>query len=728
MIIKIFFRLLPIFCLLGCTKIYWDENWIYEGIVTVPQEQVIRIESVPPSPVWLDGNYAGETPLEIRLPYSISQIRTLKQQYRETSGIKEVLDQKERVLPMPQPVSHVLHLKAPGYQDAFVPLEIPSEKAEIQVTLKKKTSAHCQIDCRLSFKTRKSDLETIGQIMAGYGFKPGFKAAPDQPAQINPDDLYEQTFEAVVFDSEAFQNLLGEIFSRAKEKNIVLNVRNFKAEADFAANPKREFRAVWVAYLDWPRSEKNPDAQKAAFIQMLDGFQRFNLNAVIFQIRTECDALYRSDLEPWSRLLTGVQGRDPGYDPLAFAVQEAHRRGMELHAWINPFRTRLSQRCDSSSGTAPGHISKTHPEWVLTFRMPEGCYEMLDPGIPQVRKYISDVVKDIVQRYPVDGIHFDDMFYPYPTPGFRGIGSEDRETSRRHNPGGEAVEDWRRQNINSLIAEVNQSIKAAKPYVRFGVSPFGIWKSGNPEGVSGMSAYHAIYADALAWLNNQSVDYLSPQLYWKTGGSPDYEKLVSWWASAGGRGARHIYPGQFLYLIRPSQTASKSGQPETPQEIVEQIYLNRDYRDKNVLGNVFYRTLNQDDLLLGPEELTAQLGEGLYATPALPPVMPWLTASPASPPHGLRFDPSRPGTLVWEDAGVKKYAIYYARSEDLLTGASLQTAGNLIGLTGENSWQIKKNISIRKGDVIFVTTLSENNAESPPSEPVRIETPPDSGR
>jgi len=281
--------------------------------------------------------------------------------------------------------------------------------------------------------------------------------------------------------------------------------------------PAREFRGAWiatVANIDWPSKPGLGVAeQKAELIALLDRAAQLKLNAIIFQVRPACDAMYVSPLEPWSEYLTGAMGRapQPFYDPLAFAIGEAHRRGLELHAWFNPFRA-LHPR--ARSPVAPNHISRTHPGWVRKY----GDQLWLDPGEPAARDYVLSVVMDVVRRYDVDGVQFDDYFYPDPekdTAGRELVFPDDATWRKFGLPGGFlSRDDWRRANVNQFIQRVYQSIKAVKPRVKFGVSPKGIWRPGYPQQIRGMDAYAKIYADSRKWLANGWLDYFSPELYW----------------------------------------------------------------------------------------------------------------------------------------------------------------------------------------------------------------------
>ncbi|WP_083470366.1 glycoside hydrolase family 10 protein [Rufibacter tibetensis] len=371
--------------------------------------------------------------------------------------------------------------------------------------------------------------------------------------------------------------------------------------------PNREFRGVWVATvanLDWPVRGASAESQKAALRTMFDKIKEANLNVVFFQVRTECDAFYKSSNEPWSRFLTGVQGKDPGYDPLAFAIEEAHARGLELHAWFNPYRV---STVPNPAVYNAQHVSKARPEWLLSF--PNGK-KILNPGLPEVRQYITSIIKEVTQNYDIDGVHFDDYFYPYPEGTFLGIAQEDAQTYRQYGADFTNIKDWRRHNVNETMRLVNAQIKALKPHVRFGVSPFGIWKNGEPAGTSGMDAYNAIYADALHWLDNHYLDYVTPQLYWAIGGRQDYRKLLYWWSEKAYNASRHLYPGHIVH-----QTGF------TTEEVPHQIEITRSNQAKNALGSVIFRAANLEK---NTHLISTSFKAATFRLPAAPPAMEWI--------------------------------------------------------------------------------------------------------
>ena len=476
-----------------------------------------------------------------------------------------------------------------------------------------------------------------------------------------------------------------------------------------APMPKREFRGAWiatVANLDWPVRGEAPDRQKALLVRMLDGLKDAGINAVFFQVRTECDALYDSAIEPWSYWLTGQQGKapDPWYDPLAFAVKEAHKRGLELHAWFNPYR---ASRDTATYEPSPQHVRVTRPEWIMAF----GKLLILDPGRAAVRDHVTNVVMDVVRRYDIDGVHMDDYFYPYPPDD---IGTEDAATFEAESRGFTSLAEWRRDNVNSLIAQLADSIWAEKPAVKFGISPFGIWRDGVPVGIRGMDAYEAIYADPLAWVEAGTVDYLIPQLYWPFGGAQDYGKLAPWWSHQ--VQDRHLYIGQALHR---TDSRSYSGTPFTPEEIPAQIRLNR--KTASILGNVFFRARNITHF--SSHGIVDRLRTDFYRYPALTPSMPWKSVAKPGVPRGLRLRWQGGGalTLSWDPAqGAGRYAVYRVVSDavpDLATAA--RDARNLLAVTGRTTLADRPGLA-SDPYFYFVQAVGDNSLESGPGNAVSV--------
>ena len=290
--------------------------------------------------------------------------------------------------------------------------------------------------------------------------------------------------------------------------------------------PKREFRGAWIQAVNGQFSGIPTEKLKQTLIDQLNSLQGAGINAIIFQVRPEADALYASQLEPWSRFLTGVQGQAPSpyWDPMQFMIDECHKRGMEFHAWINPYRVKTSLKSELS----PNHLYNIHPEWFVTYNN----QLFFDPALPESRRHICMVVADIVSRYDVDAIHMDDYFYPYPA---KGMDFPDDASFARYGGGFTNRADWRRSNVNILIQKIHETIRGLKPWVKFGISPFGIYRNekNDPLGskTNGLQNYDDLYADVLLWARNGWVDYNIPQIYWQIGHpAADYETLVKWWA------------------------------------------------------------------------------------------------------------------------------------------------------------------------------------------------------
>ena len=384
----------------------------------------------------------------------------------------------------------------------------------------------------------------------------------------------------------------------------------------------REMRAAWiatVANIDWPSEPGLPVAQqKAELRSLLNRAVQLNLNAVFFQVRPAADALYESSLEPWSEFLTGEQGKAPApyYDPLAFAVEEAHRRGLELHAWFNPFR---AYHFTAKSELAENHIKNTNPGLVVKY----GRYWWIDPGQPGGRRHSLNVILDVVKRYNIDGVHLDDYFYPYAEKDRRGrdIPFPDAASYRHYvnENGNMGKGDWRRQNINQFVETLHTEIKKIKPYVLFGISPFGIWRPGNPAQIKGYDAYANIYADARKWFREGWVDYLSPQLYWPVDQqAQSYPVLLKWWEQQN-RFDRHLWPG--LYT-------SKVGNSWNANEIRRQIQLTR--RQSGASGQVHF---SMQALMNNNGDITNELLTHEYRKPALIPATEWLSQNKPPQPQ-----------------------------------------------------------------------------------------------
>ena len=397
--------------------------------------------------------------------------------------------------------------------------------------------------------------------------------------------------------------------------------------ADLVPPPiSREFRGVWVASvgnIDWPSRRDLSTAQaQAELISILDRAVQLRLNAVIFQVRPAADALYASTIEPWSEYLTGEQGRAPNpyWDPLEFAVQQAHLRGLELHAWFNPYRARFS---DAKSPLARNHIARTSPSLVKTY----GPYLWMDPGEERIRQRTLSVILDVVKRYDIDGVHIDDYFYPYQERDRRGrlIDFPDNASWLRYQRSGGTLSraDWRRENVNTLVRELYEGIHRAKPWVKFGISPFGIWRPGFPAQITGLDAYTSLYADSRRWLREGWLDYFTPQLYWPTTRvAQSYSALLDWWSGENLHN-RHLWPGN--YTSRAGGTGSSSW---PVGELIEQIRITR--LQPGATGNVHF---SMNPLMQNQAGLVDTLLERAYTNVALVPPSPWLSVAPPPRPQ-----------------------------------------------------------------------------------------------
>lgn len=383
-----------------------------------------------------------------------------------------------------------------------------------------------------------------------------------------------------------------------------------RSRAELAPAPKRELRAVWiatVANIDWPsRAGLSPADQQQELIQLFDRVRQTNMNAVFVQVRPCGDAFFPSRFAPWSAYLTGTQGRDPGYDPLAFMVREAHRRNLQLHAWLNPYRVSLKNQL---SELAPNNPARMHPDWVVSY----GGKLYFDPGLPMVRELLEASILELVRAYEIDGVHFDDYFYPYPEPHQT---FPDAATYQQYGAASfPDVGDWRRDNVNRLISETAAKIKALNPAIQFGISPFGVWrnKSADPTGsetTAGVSDYDSLYADTRTWIKHQWIDYIAPQLYWNIGFAPAaYEKLVPWWSHEVEGTHVSVYIGQAAYRIAHGQSAWGN-----PEEMPNQLKLNQRYGA--VKGSIFFSVKS---VLANPLGFRDRLLKDFYQEPALPP-------------------------------------------------------------------------------------------------------------
>lgn len=470
-----------------------------------------------------------------------------------------------------------------------------------------------------------------------------------------------------------------------------------------ADNPKREFRGAWMHTVHQGQYARQSTEQNMQYLRnQLDSLQDAGVNAIVWQVRPSADALYESNFEPWSRFLSGKAGvaPSPAWDPLQFMIEECHKRGMELHAWLNPYRVT----------TSPGevlpnnHIYYKHPERFVVYD--KKVY--FDPGLPENREFIENVVEDIITRYDVDGIHMDDYFYPYPVAG------KDFPDDKSYEKYGNGMErgDWRRQNVDLLIEGLHNLIAEKKPWVRFGVSPFGIWrnKKTDPRGsdTNGLQNYDALYADVLLWSKNGWVDYMLPQLYWELEHkAASYLVLVDWWnKNANGR---HMYIGQDVNKtmklpdLKPSTERS---------QLRHKVELTR--KGANIQGNCWWPGYSITRNIGGVAD---SLKNDLQSTIAIPPTYPWISQETPDRIKGVKI---KNGILSWqapENQGkvtdVNRFVVY--RSAENNPSEAVNDPANIVAITHDREFRLPA----EKGGYYFVTALNRVNNESVPSMAVK---------
>ncbi|WP_066425774.1 family 10 glycosylhydrolase [Anabaena sp. 4-3] len=409
---------------------------------------------------------------------------------------------------------------------------------------------------------------------------------------------------------------------------------------------QREFRGVWLTAVwnsDWPaKAGLSVAQQQAELVEIIKKLQQLNFNALILQVRPEGDALYASALEPWSAWLTGTQGKapEPFYDPLEFAIAEAHKRNIEVHAWFNPYRAKTSTK-NGVANVRP-HIALTNPEVVYQW----GNQLWMEPGSKIVQDRAYNVIIDVVRRYDIDGIHLDDYFYPYPIAGQ--TFPDDKTYAAYKSSGGKlSLEDWRRENVNQMVLRLSQGIKATKSHVKFGISPFGIYRPGQPPGIIGLDAYNVLYADAKKWLEQGWIDYIAPQLYWRTDQTQQsYPVLLKWWTEINPQ-RRHIYTGNNI--------AKLDGKAWKYEEIAKQVQISRNLVRDLSLGNIFF---SMSSISENRQGIADKFQSSVYSTPAIVPTMSWRNQSPPPPPKQLQVNNRR---LSWEPGDnqpVRSWTLY----------------------------------------------------------------------
>jgi len=426
--------------------------------------------------------------------------------------------------------------------------------------------------------------------------------------------------------------------------------------------PKHEMRGMWIASvvnIDWPSTPGlSATAQKAELNDLYDLALARGMNTVVLQVRPTADAFWPSPYEPWSKYLTGTQGEDPGYDPLDFAVRAAHERNLSLHAWFNPYRISMDTDVEA---LVPTHPARVHPDWVI----PYGGKLYYDPGVPAARRFCVTAILDAVERYDLDGVHFDDYFYPYPVAGQT---FADDDTFATYGSGFADKATWRRGNIDTLIREVVGGIRRAKPQVQFGVSPFAVWRNiaTDPLGsdtLAGAQTYDDLSADTRRWVREEWIDYIAPQVYWAIGlPVADYTVVVDWWArQIRESGSRvRLYIGEATYKVGAS-TQSPAWNND-PSELSNHLAFDREHAE--VTGNIFFSAVSVRADLLGA---TTLLQHDRYGHPALVPTMPWLDRRAPQPVGDVRVtavDGAR--TVSWDDAtaDAARHYTYAVRAVD----------------------------------------------------------------
>lgn len=475
--------------------------------------------------------------------------------------------------------------------------------------------------------------------------------------------------------------------------------------------PKHEFRAVWVATvanIDWPsKPGLSSKEQQNEITSILNMHQNLGMNTIILQVRPAADAFYRSELEPWSKYLTGNPGEapDPFYDPLEFWIKECHSRGMELHAWLNPYRVALN----SSDALAGNHIAFKHPKWILEY----GNKLYFDPGIPEARDFVNKVVKDIVVRYDVDAIHFDDYFYPYPLQN----DFPDSTSYNLYNTDFENKADWRRNNVDTVIKTLNETIKTTKPWVKFGISPFGVWRNSSDDPLgsdtkAGTTNYDHLFADVIKWQKEGWIDYLLPQIYWQIGHpAVDFELLSNWWAQHSYD--RAMYVGHAVYK---SDVKSATKEWTQAEELPKQVNLLRTI--PKIQGSAFYSSKHFKRDLMGFQD---SLQQTLYKSPAIIPPMNWIDSTP---PQSVKRIKKSGRKVKWkihkavnEMDKAKQFIVYL---NEVGSTFNPKTSANIYTISRTKEIEFEKRNKKKRKYEVRVAILDRTNNESTISKPVVI--------
>lgn len=479
--------------------------------------------------------------------------------------------------------------------------------------------------------------------------------------------------------------------------------------------PKRELRAAWIATvenIDWP-DEKGLKAQeqKEQYVLLLDQLKAAGMNAIIMQIRPTADTFYPSSYEPWSAYLTGHQAQAPQayYNPLTFLIDEAKKRGMEFHAWFNPYRASMSKDFEPSEA----HPLVKNPEWFVKY----GGKWYYDPGIPEAREFVFQSIIEVVRHYDLDAVHFDDYFYPYKVPNEE---FPDRASFEKYGKSDfEHIDDWRRENVDFFVEELGKRIKEEKAFVKFGISPFGVWRNSDkdPKGSdtqAGVTNYDDLYADVLKWLENGWIDYITPQLYWHIGfDKAEYKTLVKWWEE--NSFGRHLYIGQGVYRV------GEKGW-EDPEEIFNQINFNRSF--ENVHGSMYF---SAKTIANNKNDVNKQLAQ-VYRYPALIPTMGWLEEEKPEPSVIINLfgSPDTGIELTWKDqnpGNQSYYVIYRVEGEESI---DIENPKNILAIVQKSNYPIQQwrdeNVEKRKSYTYQITSVNRQHQEGDISNTVKLKT------
>ena len=460
---------------------------------------------------------------------------------------------------------------------------------------------------------------------------------------------------------------------------------NIYAQSD----KKRETRAVWISTvwnMDWPSKKGDIEAQKEEFIKILDNVSNLGFNTIVVQVRPKADALYKSSINPWSDVLTGIQGKDPGYDPLKFMINEAHKKNLDIHAWFNPYRVTAS--ASESENLSLNHPAKLNPDWVVNYQ--GKLY--YNPGLPEVRQHIVNTVAEVVRNYDIDGIHFDDYFYP-------GKDFNDRDVYNKYG-NGKSIDEFRRYSVNQMIEAVHSTIKNIKSYVKFGISPRGIWRNKSTDSTgsdtNGSESYDDIYADTRTWIRNEWIDYVVPQIYWEIGYPlASYNKLVPWWSDEVKNRNINLYIGQGIY------------KDSVAKEIDKEIDLNRSYDD--VKGSMYF---TYSDIKNNRQGIKDKL-KVKYKNPTLPETMPWVDSTPPNAPSiKINKTPNSNEVVINNIQDARYYIIYRFKYEE---SVNINDSSKIIAKVRNNGQGTSNYIDTNTGGLNYnyiVTSVDRLHNES----------------